>query len=117
MLLFSKLHSISGPTSPLANSCTDYDKSTPQTAMTQNKIQSKQWRKQIMSSYKIFGLQFTVTIVQSVLRQVHSLFQSQFSTKYDPVLPLPHSTIYTFTHRIFERKTTQLHLTNGEKFV
>jgi hypothetical protein len=32
------------------------------------------------------------------------------------VLHLPYSSIYTFTHRIFERKTSQAHLTNGVKF-
>jgi len=40
MLLFPKLHSISGPSSPLANSYTDYAKSDPQIAVTHNKIQS-----------------------------------------------------------------------------
>ena len=64
MLLYSKLHSISGPLSPLAKSYADYDKSTPpQIAMTHNKIKSKQRRIQIMCSYQLFGLQFHVSIV------------------------------------------------------
>jgi hypothetical protein len=35
-------------------------------------------------------------IAQSVLRKVHSLFQSEFSTQYDLVLPLSVSSILSF---------------------
>ena len=49
------------------------------------------------------------------LWQVNSHFQIEFSTEFNLVFPLPYSSIYTFTHSIFRRKTAQLHLTKDDK--
>jgi hypothetical protein len=38
----------------------------------------------------------TIIILQSVLLQVHTFFQSQFSTHFDLVLPLSISSILSF---------------------
>jgi hypothetical protein len=80
----------------------------------QNKIVTM--ANKIITFWQCLSLQFHVSIVQSVLWQAHSLFQSEFFTECDLVLHLPYSSIYTFTHSIFERKTSQAHLTNGVNF-
>jgi len=46
----------------------------------------------------------------------HSHCQSQFSTKYDLVLPLPYYSIYTFTNKTFNRKALLLHFKKWGKF-
>ena len=63
------------------------------------------WVSVVLRMFRVY-IQSKPFIAQSVLRQAHSLFQSQFSTGCDLVLPLPTSTLFRFLQVIQQLLTS-----------
>jgi len=56
------------------------------------------FRTEVLLLFKVGQISLNIHSVVSVLRQVRMLFQSEFSTQYDLVLPFPIFSILSFTY-------------------